>query len=237
MTTRSDTIDLAGIRFFGKMSASLTHDIKNGLAVINENAGLLEDLCLMADRGKLVDLARLRRIAGDVQAQVKRADRIVSAMNRFAHSADEPSVETDLGEMTGLLGLLTMRLASMRGVVVLTPAPIAPVLVNTFPFGLLDLLWECLDCAMTAAGPGRSIELMVEETADGGSVRFGGIEQARAASTADIAVGRLSSLLHWMNASLAADDTDTELVVRLPGVRRVQERADTSIFFREGLHG
>lgn len=220
MTMHSDTIDLSGIRFFGKVSASLTHDIKNVLAVINENAGLLEDICFMADRGKPADLARLKRIAGDVKEQVRRADRFVNAMNRFAHSADEPSVDTDLGEMTDLLGLLAMRLASMRGVVIQSSAPPAPVLVTTFPFGLLDLLWECLDCAMNSAGPGRTLELRVEKTAGGGLVRFCGIEQPCAVSLADIATRRLSSLLQRVNASIAADGTDTELVVRLPHLRR-----------------
>ena len=32
-----------GFQFFGKMSASISHEIKNALAIINENAGLLED--------------------------------------------------------------------------------------------------------------------------------------------------------------------------------------------------
>lgn len=221
MTTRSDTTGLAGIRFFGKMSASVTHDIKNVLAVINENAGLLEDICFMADRGKPADLARLKRIAGDIKEQVQRADRIVTAMNRFSHSADEPFVETDLGEITGLLELLAMRFAAMRGVVIQTSAPLAPVLVTTFPFGLLNLLWECLDCAMAVAGPGRTLELLVEKTAVGGMVRFCNMEQPHAASVADIATNRLSSLLHQMNASIAAAKTDTELVVRLQHVRRV----------------
>jgi hypothetical protein len=33
-----------GLQFFGKMSASISHEIKNVMAIINENAGLLEDL-------------------------------------------------------------------------------------------------------------------------------------------------------------------------------------------------
>jgi signal transduction histidine kinase len=82
MATGSDEVEVAGIQFFGKMSASISHEIKNVLAVINENAGLLEDICFMADRGKPGDIVRLKKIAGDVKDQVRRADRIVTAMSR-----------------------------------------------------------------------------------------------------------------------------------------------------------
>ena len=216
MTTCSDTADLVGIQFFGKMAASIAHDIKNVLAVINENAGLLQDICFMADRGKPTDLARLKKIAGDVKDQVQRADRIVTAMNRFAHSADEPSTETDLGELTALLGLLATRFAVMRGVEIVTPAPSVPVPVTTFPFGLLSLLWICLDCTMTATGSGKTVELVAERTTDGAVVRLRRFEQTNVASVANIARDRLSALRQALNATIAADETNTELVVRLP---------------------
>ena len=216
MATDSDEVEVAGIQFFGKMSASISHEIKNVLAVINENAGLLEDICCMADRGKPGDIVRLKKIAGDVKDQVRRADRIVTAMSRFAHSADEPSTETDLGELTALLGLLAMRFAAMRGVEIKTLAPSDPVLVTTFPFGLLNLLWTCLDCAMTAAGSGKMVEIVAAKTTEGGLVRFRRLEQLSAASIADIALGRLSALPHALNATIAADETKTELIVRLP---------------------
>ena len=215
MATGSDEVELAGIQFFGKMSASISHEIKNVLAVINENAGLLQDICFMADRGKPVDIARLKKIAGDVKDQVRRADRIETAMNRFAHSADEPSTETDLGELTALLGLLAMRFAAMHGVAIETLAPPAPVLVTTSPFRLLNLLWICLDCAMTAAGSGKTVELVAEKTTEGGLVRFRKLEQPSAASVAGIALGKLSALPRMLNATVAADSTKSELVVRV----------------------
>lgn len=216
MATDSGQVELAGIQFFGKMSASISHEIKNVLAVINENAGLLEDICCMADRGKPVDIARLKKIAVDVKDQVRRADRIVTVMSRFAHSADEPSTETDLGELTALLRLLTLRFAAMHGVAVETVAPPAPVCVTTSPFGLLNLLWICLDCAMTAAGSGQTVELVAEKTLEGGLIRLRTFEQPSAESVADIALGRLSALPRMLNATVAADSTKTELVVRLP---------------------
>ena len=34
-----------GLQFFGKMTASISHEIKNVMAIINESAGLLDDYC------------------------------------------------------------------------------------------------------------------------------------------------------------------------------------------------
>lgn len=67
MATGSNEAELSGIQFFGKMSASISHEIKNVLAVINENAGLLEDICFMADRGKPIDTPRLKKNSGRCQ--------------------------------------------------------------------------------------------------------------------------------------------------------------------------
>jgi hypothetical protein len=44
MIDETDSLGRQGLQFFGKISASVSHEIKNVLAVIGENAGLLEDL-------------------------------------------------------------------------------------------------------------------------------------------------------------------------------------------------
>ena len=51
MDQKPENTSEMGLQFFGRMSASISHEIKNVLAIINENAGLLEDFSLMADRG------------------------------------------------------------------------------------------------------------------------------------------------------------------------------------------
>ena len=71
------------------MSASISHEIKNALAIINESAGLLEDFSLLAEKGRPIDPERLKLLAQSVLKQVQRADGLVKKMNRFAHSADD----------------------------------------------------------------------------------------------------------------------------------------------------
>ena len=50
MQAHYDSIGGSGLQFFGKVSASISHELKNVLAIINENAGLLEDPRAMLNR-------------------------------------------------------------------------------------------------------------------------------------------------------------------------------------------
>lgn len=217
MTIDARTIGQAGLHFFGQMSATLSHDIKNVLAVINENAGLLEDLCLMAAKGRPIDPSRLKRLAGDIQEQVRRGDRIVTGMNRLAHSPDEASAEVDLAEVLELLTALAVRLTAARGVQVQVNRP-AAVRITTSPFRLLNLLWLCLDGAMAAAGPGRRIELAAEASADGARIRFCGLEGLEGGSAALPSAGPQEALCRALEAQRTLDPGSKEMALLLPKV-------------------
>ncbi len=211
-----DLIGLSGIQFFGKMSASISHDLKNVLAVINENAGLLEDLCLMAEKGKSLDPPRLKRLAGDVKNQIRRGDRIISSMNSFAHSADSESMTIDLRDLLGLMEELSLRHASMRGVSIEIDCPSDSIMITTSPFILLNLLWVCLDYAMTAAGPGKTVELAAEKTADGARIYFrklAGMDAAAGSFPAELE----NALMRALNAQIRLDAGSQEVAVSLPG--------------------
>jgi signal transduction histidine kinase len=209
-------IGLSGIQFFGKMSASISHDLKNVLAVINENAGLLEDLCLMAERGKPFDAVRLKRLAGDVKNQIRRGDQIITSMNKFAHSVDTESAAIDLSELVALLVELSLRYASIRGLRLEIDRPPGPVTVTTSPFVLLNLLWCCLDYAMTAAGPGKTVELAAEKTVDGARLRFRKLEGINAAAGSFPAEPE-NTLRRALNAQIRIDPDSHEIALLLNG--------------------
>ncbi|MDC0335916.1 sensor histidine kinase [Pseudodesulfovibrio sp.] len=102
------------LRFFGKVSASVSHEIKNVFAVINEAAGLLADLSLMAEKGMPMDPGRLKRVADSIQGQVQRGDTIVKNMNKLAHSTDEGIQQVELQPLLELTVALATRMADMK---------------------------------------------------------------------------------------------------------------------------
>jgi signal transduction histidine kinase len=211
----TERTDQSGIQFFGKMSASISHDLKNVLAVINENAGLLEDLSLLAEKGAPIDSARVKRVAADVKDQIRRADRIVTTMNRFAHSADEADARIDARELLALLAALAARFAAMRGVALELDSSGEPLMVTTAPFVLLNLLWQCLEHAMTACGAGRRVTLGADAAAGAARFRLRWPETTEPAAGAGFPTGREDALMRALGARVIADAGPHELTVLL----------------------
>ncbi|MFV0436330.1 MAG: hypothetical protein ACK5PS_02905 [Desulfopila sp.] len=97
------------------VTAMVTHDLKNTLAIINENAGLLDDLAIMADDGG-VPVERVQGAAGKVAQQVGRSNAIIKNLNRFAHSGDVPVGRGAVGDIVQLMVDLTTRRAAMQNI-------------------------------------------------------------------------------------------------------------------------
>lgn len=167
-----EVIAREGFQFFGKMSASISHEIKNALAIINESAGLLEDFSLLAEKGRPIDPERLKLLAQSVLKQVQRTDGLVKKMNRFAHSADDATRIVDLAEMLELVISLVQRLAAMREARVELVLPDHPVMVVTNLFLLEDIIWLCLEFFLTENH--KVVKLIPETTEEGARIRLAG---------------------------------------------------------------
>ncbi len=172
MSKKPEITEMAGLHFFGQISASISHEIKNVLAIINENAGLLEDLTFMADRGKPIDPARLTRMAATIKKQIGRADNIIKNMNSIAHSINQTVTTVDLNETVELIIALTARFAAMKNIQVDLQLPQDPLKIQTVPYRLMNLLWLCLDFAMDASGELKQIDVVAEETNDDIRIQF-----------------------------------------------------------------
>jgi C4-dicarboxylate-specific signal transduction histidine kinase len=204
-----------GLQFFGRISASISHELKNVLAIVNENAGLLEDLTLMAERGQPIDPARLKKMAAAVQKQVGRADEILKNMNRFAHSVDETVAEVDLNPTIRLFMALTDRFTAMRGVTVDLQLPDSPLTIRTAPYFLMNFLWLGLDFSMSASGDKKRIELVVDETETRVRIRFRGLADLTQELWGTFHSDREKRLLEMLAADLTATPERKEIVLEL----------------------
>jgi C4-dicarboxylate-specific signal transduction histidine kinase len=215
MGYKPEIITETGLQFFGRISASISHELKNVLAIVNENAGLLEDLTLMADRGQPIDPARLKKMAEMVQKQIGRADEILKKMNRFAHSIDETAAEVDLNQTIELVRALTARFAAMRNVSVDLQLPASSLTIPTAPFFLMNLLCLCLDFSMPASGDEKRVELVVAETENSVQIRFQRLAGLTEEQLKTFPSEREKNLLALLRADLTAEPESEEVVVRL----------------------
>ena len=215
MVQRQENTPAAGLQFFGQISASISHELKNVLGIINENAGLLEDLTFMADRGVPLDPVRLKAMAESVKKQVGRANAIIGNMNRFAHSADRSIATVDLAQTIDLALAVTARFAVMRGVALDLQLPENPVALQTAPFFLINLIWQCLEFSMSASGDERQIEMVAEAAQDGARIRFGGLGGFSDTLLETFPSEREQHLLETLGADLTVAPERREMVLKL----------------------
>ena len=211
-----DIIGKEGLQFFGKMSASISHEIKNVLAIINENAGLLEDFTLMAEKGRPIDLERFKTVAGKIRGQVGRADGIVKNLNRFAHSADHFSGEIDLNESLGFVVALSERFAAMADVSIEHMEDERTVPLNTTPFILHNLLWLCLNFAIEVVNEDKKVHLLVEKMEDGARIRFSNLRSIEKMPEDLFPSHKEKALLDALGAQISLDEGAGELILFLP---------------------
>lgn len=111
------------VQVFAKISASISHEIKNTLSIINENAGLLEDFAQMTEEGGGVSPERILSATKTIAKQVDRSNTIMKDLNRFAHSADTCLAHGNLEGTLSLVMALTNRQAAMKNITMTLDCP------------------------------------------------------------------------------------------------------------------
>ena len=157
MAKNKDMLTDIGIQFFGQISASATHEIKNALAIINENAGLLGDLSMMPQNEHSLTPKRAHVIAQKVTKHVQRADLVLKKLNRLSHSADQVTQIEDLEEIVCFVLDLTSRLVEQHGVIIEVASPESPVIVDTNIFYLENTIWKAIEAACFAVAGEKKI--------------------------------------------------------------------------------
>ncbi len=210
-----DVTGEAGLQFFGKMTASISHEIKNVLAVINENAGLLGDFILMEEKGVPLDSEKLNKVSTKIMKQVKRADGIIQNMNRFAHSIDETRKIIDVTDTMEFMIKLTARLSNMTGVSFTMGSHFDPIKFKTNPFLLQNVIWFCLDYIMNLAKSGDTVSIAVENKDSDMWIRFLGISGLNNMSDNDLLSERETILLKALGGKLQIDNSAGGIVLCL----------------------
>jgi len=227
MNRQLDAEIKTGLQFFGKMTASISHEIKNVMAIINESAGLLEDYSLMAEKGMPIDPERLKVVSDRIAAQIRRADGIATNMNSLAHSVDEFRKSVDIRETLALAVGLTGRFADMRSVILDFQPPSDFPAVITSPFHLLNLIWRVLDFAMDTSGAGKTVGLTFEAGPKSVKIRFTGIEALTNEPSTVFPTAKETALLGMLGASIHQDAEKGEINLVLPKDVRQQVTAES----------
>ena len=216
MVSILDRASLEGLRFFGRISASISHELKNTLSIMNESAGLLEDLALLAEQGKALDASRVKSLGSSIKRQIQRTDQIIRNMNRFSHAVDEPLKEIDLVDFLEFVLAVSSRLTAAKGVAITIQPTDQPLMVVTRPFFLHSLIWLLLEAGMGQAGKSKALTLMPEKIEPGISIRLMGLETLAPEAEKSFLPKQGEPLLSLLEAKIKMDLEQKALILILP---------------------
>jgi hypothetical protein len=202
--------------FFGNVSASISHEINNRLAVIAEKAGLIEDLAMMLAHGKGVDPGRFEVQGRRIVEQVRDTKNIVGNLNRFAHSADAPISRIDAAALLAFVVELYQRKAGMAEIALSGPGSIDPLMITTCPFTLENLIGRCIDTALVNGGKDGAVEVGVEEAPGGLRFRFAGLALGSESPEPTATSDGVTAILDCLGARLRSDPATATLLLDVP---------------------
>ncbi len=187
-------INMEGLKFFGKVNASISHELKNILAIISETAGFLNDLTDLAKQGQELKLSLLEGCSESIAEDIQRGFTTIKQMNQFAHSVDNPIKEIDLFEALELTIKLS-KFLSFSSKVQINSNDKEPQLILTCPFLLQNLIYELLIFIYKSIGVDGEIHIQLNsKREDGinlifssqGQLDIGGFPTPKIQKTADV---------------------------------------------------
>jgi signal transduction histidine kinase len=153
------------LAFFGRVNASISHELKNVMAIISETAGLLEDLSDMVSTGSHVPPDMLKSCTASIMEEIQRGFAVIRQMNRFAHSVDRPAESVNLMDILNLvIGLCGY--VSFSGKISLQPCEDVTPVAMTSPFLLQAIVYQSLLHTFRNAGSDAEIAISVHSRDD-----------------------------------------------------------------------
>jgi signal transduction histidine kinase len=199
--------------FFGKVNASISHELKNILAIISEAAGLLNDLTELASKGQDFKLEMMKTCSQDIIEEIQRGFGTIKQMNTFSHSMDDPLKRVNLIEVLGLMIHLAGFL-SFAGKVQFDPPEEAAPIVLTCPWRLQNLIYQSLVYAFESVGPDGEIQVSLHPQNDGSArITFSGLGSK---STRTFPVDQTRQIATSINAEIGMTGDSHVLDILVP---------------------
>jgi len=162
------------VAFFGKITAGITHEMKNVLAIIRESSGLMEDIMSISPEAVISYQEKFQNSLVKIKNQIKRGVELTNRLNKFAHSSDEALSKIDLHETIEQLIAISQRFARLKNVVLKIAPPnqsVQPTTLVTRPVQLQMALFAAIECCLNAMTAGGIINIGLDKSKEKYAVR------------------------------------------------------------------
>jgi C4-dicarboxylate-specific signal transduction histidine kinase len=201
-----------GLAFFGAVTASVSHELNNVISIIDQTAGLVQDMIAAENKGIPINIDRLSTAVGTIQTQTERGIGIIGRLNRFAHSADEAHVEFDVADVLGNLVELCQRLAGLKYTRLELARPAERLKMVGSPFFLQAAVFLSIRTALGAVERNDTIHVSARAEGDGALVQ---LESPRDIDTDHRDMVVLRFITQYMNARVEVRNEEHQTVVEM----------------------
>lgn len=200
------------IAFFGEITASVTHELNNVLAIVEQSAGLLDDMIAGEERGFPLSVDRLKATSSSVQKQTQRGLEMVARLNHFAHTADSARAVFDANEVLSNFVDLCRRLVHLKKLELEFRPATVQVRMEGNPFVLQQTLFIALRAALAGTTDGSTI--VIENRTDSKDVEICVNYPGSVVPDRD-RMAMIDALARQMNGTTALETGDGRILVRL----------------------
>ena len=203
--------NLSETAFMGKITAGVTHEMKNVLAIIRESAGLMEDLLSLAKDNSFEAGEKFLKILSRIGDQVTRGVELSNALNQFAHGPDQPFATVDMNRLIDQLVFLCQRFALSKRLTLRSGAQDQPLPFRCEVLKAQMTIFRGIDLFLNVAEPGAILiirptarednKVAVEFLSEGSGIDIRNIPESAKESLWDPLVACAESL----NAQVEAD--------------------------------
>ncbi|MBW1642410.1 MAG: HAMP domain-containing histidine kinase [Deltaproteobacteria bacterium] len=153
---RSDEIE-----FFGKITAGITHELKNVLAVIKETSGLMGDLMDLTDTKSFQHKERFQKSLSTIQKQIENGVTLLTHLNKFAHATDKEKAEIDLHETVQEMTVLCGRYARLKNITLKAHPTDTIMTFPTCQVSLQMILFSCIEYCISGLPQQNQIDISI----------------------------------------------------------------------------
>lgn len=145
--------------FLGKLTAVITHELRNVLAIIKETSGLAEDVLAMNDQGPSPQGERLSKALSGIGRQVQRGNELIDGLNHLAHTPDTSEAQVQLNDQAAQMSVLAQRIAKQKKVSLeAVPSDANPSTVIN-PLRLQMTMLAAIECCLEVSTAGASVTI------------------------------------------------------------------------------
>jgi len=198
------------LAFFGAITASVTHELNNVMAIIEQVNGLLEDLVAGAQGGQTIAPDKIANIQARITKQVDRGVAIIKRLNAFAHSVDEPVKSFDLNSLLSDLTALCERFAMLRKQRLEFQAPAGEIMVRNSPYYVELATYLSLKLVMEAVPAEGVISLSLKKHETSAQIVVFG-SPASDLKDCDEKLAELTAVVKCLRGDFTGNQTEQEI--------------------------